>query len=117
MEKILIYHIKDDWKVKKAAEAMKIRVEEIIPADLKQSIGNLAEGKKSVLMAPFEGSAPKESLLVVCDVSEKHMDRLLFQFRQIKLSVDYKAILTPTNRSWTVLMLLLELGREKRSMS
>ena len=104
MEKILVYNVKDIAKVKRAADAMRIRVEEIVPADLRQSVGSLAEGKKSALVAPFGGDAPTESLLVFCNVSEKHMDKLLFTFRQMQLGVDYKAVL------------LVELGREKRSM-
>lgn len=116
MEKILIYNVKDIAKVKRAADAMRIRVEEIAPCDLRQSVGSLAEGKKAALVAPFEGSAPAESLLVFCNVSEKHMDKLLFTLRQMQLAVDYKAVLTPTNQKWTVLMLLVGLGREKRGM-
>ena len=113
MEKILTYNLKDTAKIKRAADAMHIRVEEIAPCGLRQSVGSLAEGKKAALVAPFEGTVPTESLLVFCNISGKHMDRLLFTFRQMQITVDYKAVLTPTNQNWTVLMLLVELGREK----
>ena len=63
MEKILIYQVKEKEAVKQLLDPMKIRLEEIKTTDLRQSIGDLAEGKKNVLTAPFTGSAPQESLL------------------------------------------------------
>ena len=101
MEKILIYQVKEKEAVKQLLAPMKIRLEEIKTTDLRQSIGDLAEGKKNVLTAPFTGSAPQESLMVFCGVNEKHFD--------------YKAVLTPSKRIWSVLMLMLELTKEKNS--
>ena len=74
-----------------------------------------AEGKKNVLIAPFTGSAPQESLMVFCGVNEKHFDKILFELRRKQIPVDYKAVLTPSNRKWSVLMLMLELTKEKNS--
>ena len=68
MEKILIYQVKEKEAVKQLLAPMKIRLEEIKTTDLRQSIGDLAEGKKNVLTAPFTGSAPQESLMVFCGV-------------------------------------------------
>ena len=45
----------------------------------------------------------------------KKFDKILFKLRQSKISVDYKAILTPTNSKWTVKRLMLELEREHAS--
>ena len=53
MEKILIYQVKEKEAVKQLLAPMKIRLEEIKTTDLRQSIGDLAEGKKNVLTAPF----------------------------------------------------------------
>ena len=115
MEKILIYQVKEKEAVKQLLAPMKIRLEEIKTTDLRQSIGDLAEGKKNVLTAPFTGSAPQESLMVFCSVNEKHFDKILFELRQKQIPVDYKAVLTPSNRKWSVLMLMLELTKEKNS--
>ena len=104
MEKILIYQVKEKEAVKQLLAPMKIRLEEIKTTDLRQSIGDLAEGKKNVLTAPFTGSAPQESL-----------DKILFELRRKQIPVDYKAVLTPSNRKWSVLMLMLELTKEKNS--
>ena len=95
MEKILIYQVKEKEAVKQLLAPMKIRLEEIKAADLRQSIGDLAEGKKNVLTAPFTGSAPQESLMVFCGVNEKHFDKILFELRRKQIPVDYKAVLTP----------------------
>ena len=73
------------------------------------------QGKKNVLTAPFTGSAPQESLMVFCGVNEKHFDKILFELRRKQIPVDYKAVLTPSNRKWSVLMLMLELTKEKNS--
>ena len=108
MEKILIYQVKEKEAVKQLLAPMKIRLEEIKTTDLRQSIGDLAEGKKNVLTAPFTGSAPQESLMVFCGVNEKHFDKILFELRRKQIPVDYKAVLTPSNRKWSVLMLMLE---------
>lgn len=115
MEKILIYQVKEKEAVKQLLAPMKIRLEEIEAVDLRQSIGDLAEGKKNVLAAPFTGNAPEESLMVFCGVNEKHFDKILFALRQKQITIDYKAVLTPTNQKWSVLMLFLELTKEKNS--
>lgn len=47
MEKILIYQVKEKEAVKQLLAPMKIRLEEIKTTDLRQSIGDLAEGKRT----------------------------------------------------------------------
>ena len=84
-------------QVKQLLAPMKIRLEEIKTTDLRQSIGDLAEGKKNVLIAPFTGSAPQESLMVFCGVNEKHFDKILFELRRKQIPVDYKACLLYTS--------------------
>jgi hypothetical protein len=53
----------------------------------------------------------------MCGFSEKEMDKLLAALKKAQVPIDYKAILTPTNRRWNVLRLLLELGVEKRTQN
>ena len=57
----------------------------------------------------------KEKEAVFCGVNEKHFDKILFELRRKQIPVDYKAVLTPSNRKWSVLMLMLELTKEKNS--
>ena len=113
MEKILIYQVKEKEAVKQLLAPMKIRLEEIKTTDLRQSIGDLAEGKKNVLIAPFTGSAPQESLMVFCGVNEKHFDKILFELRRKQIPVDYKAVLTPRTGNGVCLCLCWNLRRRK----
>ncbi|MBP3487865.1 MAG: DUF3783 domain-containing protein [Roseburia sp.] len=54
-----------------------------------------------------------ESLLVMCHLSDKRMDKLLFELRRADVALSYKAVLTPTNAGWTLPRLMLEMQREK----
>lgn len=115
MEKLLLFHFNDteQKKLKQAARSLKIHYEQIDAADYSQPLEALVSGKKNPLTAPFNGEVPEESLLLMCDFSDKRMDALLFALRKAEAQIDYKAVLTPTNRKWNVLRLLLEMRAEK----
>lgn len=116
MEKLLLYKVRQNAEITKIASQMRIKTIEIEPSQLNQTIQSLAEGRPSLLAAPFAGNAPQESVLIFCDFQEKHFDKMLFTLRQRQITTDYKAVLTPTNKDWTVMRLLLELGHEKRGI-
>ena len=42
---------------------------------------------------------------------------MLFELKSRKVQIDFKAILTPTNRKWTLRQLHAELEREKASFT
>jgi hypothetical protein len=65
------------------------------------------------LIQPFSGKVPAESLIVFCDFTEKKMDKLLASLRRDQVVIDYKAVLTPTNRKWNVMRMYLEMQAEK----
>jgi hypothetical protein len=117
-DKLLVFHPNDaEWKkIKQIANAQKIRSERVEPARYMQPLGTLAAGGQNPqgkISATYEGEAPAESLIVMCGFTEKEMDKLLAALKKAQVPIDYKAILTPTNRRWNVLRLLLELGAEK----
>ncbi len=56
-------------------------------------------------------------ILIFCDLSEKHLNRMLFELKSRKVPSDLKAILTPTNRRWTLRQLRSELERERASFT
>lgn len=66
---------------------------------------------------PEAGSTPaavsRDRLLVMCQLPERRMDKLLFELRRIDAPIDYKAVLTPTNAGWTIPRLLMEMHSEK----
>jgi hypothetical protein len=114
-DKLLVFHPNDaEWKkIKQIANAQKIRSERVEHARYMQPLEALAKGQQGALVKAFEGEAPAESLIVMCGFTEKEMDKLLAALKKAQVPIDYKAILTPTNRRWNVLRLLLELGAEK----
>lgn len=114
MEKILIYQVKEKEAVKQLLAPMKIRLEEIKTTDLRQSIGDLAEGKKNVLTAPFSGSAPQESLMVFCGVNEKHFDKILFELRRKQIRLTIKQSLHHRTGNGVCLCLCWNLRRRKQ---
>lgn len=56
------------------------------------------------------------SLLVLCGLRDKRLDKALFELRRVDIPIDYKAILTPSNQEWTVPELMKELQRERQAM-
>lgn len=46
-------------------------------------------------------------------MTDKHMDKLLFEMRQKSFDVSFKAVLTDTNRKWNIKQMLVEMRREK----
>ena len=61
-------------------------------------------------------SGPAESLLLLDGVDGPALQALLAALRAREVSVDYKAVVTPHNRSWTVLELMEELKRERQAI-
>ena len=136
-EKLLIFHFNDTElkKIKQIAINQKIQfrlvddleygktLEQIAnsaaPAAGLATAGGAVSGATNTPMSgvignePSATGVPEESMLVLCDFSEKRMDKLLAALRKSQVQVDYKAILTPTNRKWNVMRLLLEMRTEK----
>lgn len=114
MEKILLFGTTDadSITIRQIASRMKLAYERIEPCFHSCTLGSIESGsyKNIPVSATSETS---ESLLVMCGLSDKRMDKLLFELRRSDARLDYKAVLTPTNKDWTVSHLLLELHREK----
>lgn len=115
MEKLLVFHLNETElkKLKKAAGNLKIRYDIIEPDCYKQTLEALSTDAKAIPQEPYTGEVPGESLLVMCNLTESRMDKLLLSLRKYQANIDYKAILTPTNRKWNVLRLMLEMRAEK----
>ena len=97
MEKLLVFGISDIEynKIKQVAGRMKLRCEQFAPSDYSHTLEQLLGSGSSVSsagapitpvaasnvpIAPAAGSAQSvaESLLVMCDLSDKRIDKLLF---------------------------------------
>lgn len=115
MEKILLFQCQEEVaQIKQIAATMKIKVQVIEKEFFRETIENLEKGKPSAPKERFDGNPPEESLMVFCNVSEKHFDRMLAEMKKKQISVGLKAAMTPTNRNWSVLRLYLELEKEKK---
>ena len=119
MAKVLLFQCGNEAEIRQALTAMRITAISV-PADcFHLTLGELEKERFSA-----SGSAEREkvlagqgmtaeSLMVMCDVTEKQMNRLLMEFRRREIRIDYKAVLTPTNRDWPVRRMYLEMARER----
>lgn len=142
MEKLVLIHVEDTeyQKIKNIASRMKITVdripEEIAAANYK--LGEFVNGAYKKAEDTIDGTNRKQenvtehfseaeatnaeiknradSLILLCNLKEKRLDKMLFELRHGEVKVMYKAILTPSNQSWTVPMLMQELRRERFAM-
>lgn len=115
-EKILLYNVKNPQDIIKAASNMRIVSGFIDESDTNKTLAELASGVKGVTLEDItrhKALLDKESLIVFCDVSDKHMDKLLFEIRQKQLSITFKAVLTDTNKKWNINQMLVEMRRER----
>ena len=62
-------------------------------------------------MSPYR-RVPEKRLILICGLSDKRLDALLAALKKAGVQTDYKAVLTASNRRWTVLRLLLALDAE-----
>lgn len=117
MPKLLLINTTDNDKIRRLVSPMNIQVETVSPVSFDKTLEILASSRQKETPAPIgaDASAFKESLIIFCDIPEKKFDKILFKLRQSKISVDYKAMLTPTNSKWTVKRLMIELEREHAS--
>lgn len=121
MEKLLLIHSTKEiqLQVKNVASRLKLALD-IIPEEycgcrLKElAAGKYAQNPPDAATGPAAQTPP--SLLILCGLRDKRLDKVLFELRRADIPVDYKAILTPSNKEWTVPELMKELQRERQAM-
>ena len=122
MEKLICFQIENTREIERLASNMKIRVIKADASIYNETLDNIVNGKInstfSASISPLvtENKLPADSILIFCDLSEKHLNRMLFELKSRKVQIDLKAILTPTNRKWTLRQLHDELERERASI-
>lgn len=114
-EKILLYNVKEPQDIIKAASNMRIASGFINESDSYKTLAELAAEVKGIPsdVAGYHSHEDKESLVIFCDVTDKHMDRLLFEMRQKNTGVTFKAVLTDANKKWNISQMLVEMRRER----
>lgn len=121
MEKLLLIHSTKEiqLQVKNVASRLKLALD-IIPEEycgcrLKElAAGKYTQNPSDAACGPAVPTPP--SLLILCGLRDKRLDKVLFELRRADIPIDYKAILTPSNQEWTVPELMKELQRERQAM-
>lgn len=119
-DKILVFALEDRDILNKMQRVLLIRkvgIRRVDRADYSQTIGALAgiSGRERT-DEQYEGEELAAPMLVFC-MGQQKMYELLAGFRKAGVpSVDYKAMLTPTNSLWTPLQLYEELKKEHEAM-
>lgn len=122
MEKILLFQVsaQDADRIRKLGSNMKIRTERFGQEQFHRTLGELAAGQPAVsaveqdipLTEPAVNKFPG-SLLVFAGVTDKHIDKMLFELRRQNIAVTYKAVLTDANQHWNIRRMFVEMERER----
>lgn len=126
MEKLLLMNLPDATyrTIQGVASRLRIATDRIEQEYFDRTLKTLASGKyrqskdtaESKDDAESKDTGYRESLIVLCGLRDKRLDKVLFEFKRAEVNVDYKAILTPINENWTVPALMGELRREKAAI-
>lgn len=113
--KILMFGLdgKQTDLIKKISSPLKIKAVSVGREMYDNLLGTLAEGSG----VPGDGSSIKyDTMIVFCEVSDKHLDRILARLKSEDAGIVYKAVMTPANSKWSIKKLYFELEREKKSL-
>ena len=104
-------------RLRRALAPQKVMVKAVEPEDYLQPVGFLA-GDKTLAQTEerYQGRELERPMLLMAGLGGGRMDQVLFALHKAGISIGYKAALTPTNRTWTVLRLYEEIKEEHRRM-
>lgn len=102
-----------EQKIQKVIRPFHVELKPIALSDYNQPLGALAGLDSRIpLLAPYHGAPFEGPMLLFAGISKNKLEKLLVAFRTKQLSLPYKAMLTPTNRSWTAIRCFEEIKRE-----
>lgn len=114
MEKIVLYNVDHAKDIIKAAANMRIKSivveDDMLSSALKEVLVKCRDYRPEDNIS--DKRLDKAGLVIFCDVTDKHMDKLLFEMRNRSYKVDYKAVMTKTNSQWTIARILAQMERE-----
>ena len=116
MEKILAIACSDVQIeiLKKVTGDMKIRLQRMPVKDTDHTLEEIVNSGSDEKVSGEEASDGENSLVIFCDLTEKHLDHVLARLREKKAGLCYKAVLTPTNRKWNLQKLYINMEMEKK---
>ena len=94
-------------------DAQGIAARDIRPEQLGDPVGAVARlvGFRPSL-APYVGEVPECEFMLLCDVGNKQMDKLLAAMREADCIVDRKCVLTKYNKTWPLIDLVKQVDVE-----
>ena len=116
MEKILAIACSDVQIeiLKKITGDMKIRLQRVPEKDTDHTLEEILNSGSDEKVSGEEVSDGENSLVIFCDLTERHLDHVLARLREKKAGLCYKAVLTPTNRKWNLQKLYINMEMEKK---
>lgn len=118
---VLLVNFKDKQKlheIQMVLMTLKVKVRLVEPEEYYKTIGELvgivetqseSDDDESIVLA--------KEMLVFAGLAEQQLNQVLFLMRKKVIGpVDYKAVLTDTNQSWTIPELYRELEREHEAI-
>ena len=100
--------------LKKVTGDMKIRLQRMPEKDTDHTLEEILNSGSDEKVSGEEVSDGENSLVIFCDLTEKHLDHVLARLREKKAGLCYKAVLTPTNRKWNLQKLYINMEMEKK---
>ena len=120
--KVLLYRLDEESergsRVRAVLREMKILALTVDETQLDETVGRLA----ALNAAPAEHpsvpeSIPQEPFMLLCGLGGRQLDRLLAALRRADAVVDYRAVMTDSNRGWTLCQLMREVAREHNTIN
>lgn len=105
-------------KIEAALFPLKIRLKKIRPEDYNQPLGYLA-GMKDIPAAPepYTGDGLPDTMFIFCFLSDSRLNQALAALRKSGAGpFPYKAVLTPSNCTWTATDCFSEIKKEHEYM-
>lgn len=98
---------------------VKLRMRMVSREEYLRTLGYLAGVKgMEAGQETYEGEELGREMMVFAGVTEEHLNQMLFLMKKGGVKpVDYKAVLTDTNKDWNILQLYKEISQEHEAMN
>ncbi len=118
--KVLLYRLGEETETGRALRGilreMKLLALTVDETMLGARVGVLASTNAAPTDAPPPGEIPQTPLVLFCALGDRQLERLLAAMRRAGVSVPHKAVMTETNRGWTLERLIREVAREHEAL-
>lgn len=121
-ETVLLYNFNEPeraGKLKRALMPLGFRLKTVAKEDYRKPIGCLA-GLKDVedSGAAYDGEGFEEEMMILAGLTSARLDALILALRKAGVGrVNYKAVLTETNKDWDSVRLFQEIKKEHEYMT